>query len=292
MSHRVLITGANKGIGRALVVDVLSHRDDTHVVLGSRDEGRGRAARDELIADHPDWADRLDLLVLDVASEASVAQAAEQTRQRYGATGLHALVNNAGVGPFGHSYDEVLDINAEGAHRTSHAFLPQLVDGGRIVNMSSGSAPNFVAACAPAVQQRLTDPAVTWADVRELMATGRSLAQSEGDFASAGLTPDAYGLSKAALNALTIELARTQPHLLVNACSPGFIETDLTRKIADARGSSPEAMGMKPVQAATRAPMFLLFGDVPASGWYFGSDAERSPLDRYRSPGDPPYTGE
>ncbi len=41
------------------------------------------------------------------------------------------------------------------------------------------------------------------------------------------------------------------------------------------------------------APLFLLFGDdVPSTGWYFGSDAVRSPLDRYRGPGDPPYVAD
>ena len=43
------------------------------------------------------------------------------------------------------------------------------------------------------------------------------------------------------------------------------------------------------------APCFLMMGDVPTpagESWFYGSDAQRSPLDKYRSPGDPPYTGE
>jgi carbonyl reductase 1 len=38
--------------------------------------------------------------------------------------------------------------------------------------------------------------------------------------------------------------------------------------------------------------MFLLFGQPEGNGRYYGSDAKRSPLDRYRSPGSEPYTGE
>jgi hypothetical protein len=48
---------------------------------------------------------------------------------------------------------------------------------------------------------------------------------------------------------------------------------------------------MKPPSAGARAPMHHLFGTLEGNGRYYGSDAERSPLDRYRSPGTAPYTG-
>jgi len=35
--------------------------------------------------------------------------------------------------------------------------------------------------------------------------------------------------------------------------------------------------------------LHILFGDDVAQGWYYGSDAVRSPLDVYRGPGEPPY---
>ena len=41
---RILITGANKGIGLALVTKVLDAREDTSVLLGSRDLDRGAEA--------------------------------------------------------------------------------------------------------------------------------------------------------------------------------------------------------------------------------------------------------
>ena len=48
---------------------------------------------------------------------------------------------------------------------------------------------------------------------------------------------------------------------------------------------------MKPPTEGTRAPMHLLFGALEGNGRYYGSDARRSPLDRYRSPADPEYVG-
>ena len=41
----------------------------------------------------------------------------------------------------------------------------------------------------------------------------------------------------------------------------------------------------------TLAPMHLLFGELEGNGRYYGSDAKRSPLDRYRKPGSPPFEG-
>ena len=40
---RILVSGANKGIGRAICERLLANHDDVHVLLGSRDAGRGEA---------------------------------------------------------------------------------------------------------------------------------------------------------------------------------------------------------------------------------------------------------
>ena len=122
------------------------------------------------------------------------------------------------------------------------------------------------------------------------------IVDEEGDraeaFAEAGLGDgDPYGFSKACANAYTLLLAREHPGLRINACTPGFIETDLTRAYAESSGKSPAAMGMKPPAEGARAPLFLLFGEPEGNGRYYGSDAQRSPLDRYRAPGSEPYTG-
>ena len=102
----------------------------------------------------------------------------------------------------------------------------------------------------------------------------------------------AYGISKACTNAYSIYLARDNPKLTINACTPGFIETDLTRPMAEANSKTPAEMGMKSPEEGASASVFLLMGNPSGSGHYYGSDCVRSPLDRYRSPGDPPYTGE
>jgi NAD(P)-dependent dehydrogenase (short-subunit alcohol dehydrogenase family) len=117
--------------------------------------------------------------------------------------------------------------------------------------------------------------------------------KSPEEFAAQGLSDgDPYGLSKACANSYTMLLARENPTLKINASTPGFIETDLTRPYAEARDKTPADMGMKAPDQGVRSTLFLLFGDPEGTGCYYGSDAVRSPIDRYRAPGDPPYTGE
>jgi NAD(P)-dependent dehydrogenase (short-subunit alcohol dehydrogenase family) len=100
-----------------------------------------------------------------------------------------------------------------------------------------------------------------------------------------------YGLSKACANTYTLLLAREHPNLQINACTPGFIATDMTRYYAESEGKSPAELGMKTPAEGARTPLHLLFGKLQGTGHYYGSDAKRSPLDRYRAPGSPEYIG-
>lgn len=294
MTRRVLITGANKGIGRATVAAALESDPECLVLLGARSLERGKAAKEELCDGRSGWAERVEVLQLDVTDEASVKAAAATVAERYGpAAPLYGIVNNAGIGLGSADLATILDVNTRGPKRVVDAFLPLLQEDGRIVNVSSASGPMFVSACSEARQRRFTSPEGSWKDVEELMAEALAIKAAGGDFSSAGLGEgNAYGLSKALLNIYTMSLARQYPKRRINACTPGYIATDLTLPHAKARGMAPAAMGMKTPKEGARASIHLLFGEPGGSGWYFGSDAQRSPLDRYRSPGDPPYAGD
>ncbi|MAT93731.1 MAG: SDR family oxidoreductase [Halioglobus sp.] len=292
--RRILITGANKGIGLACVRAALQQAGDIDVLLGSRDSERGAAARQALLEENPAWASRLQVLPIDVTSADSVdaARTALLAACADDPAPLYGLVNNAGVGLASDDLAAVLAVNTLGVKRVCDAFLPLLRDGGRVVNVSSASGPKFVSQCSAARQAFFTDGNARWTDIEELIAQLSAPGDAAQACARLGLGEfNPYGLSKACVSLYTLILARQHPRLRINACTPGYIETDLTRPQALRRGVSPQEMGMQPPQRGTVSILHLLLGDDPGSGYYFGSDALRSPLDRYRAPGSPAYTG-
>ena len=292
--RRVLVTGANKGIGRAIVAAILEQGNDTFAILGSRDITRGQEAKKALTAGQSGWEERILVVQLDVTSDDSVNQAANTVKGQFDdATPLYAVVNNAGIGLGTSSLSKVLDVNVQGIHRVCTAFLPLISENGRIVNITSASGPNFVNKCSPEKQQFFLDKDVTWEALSQLIEESLEIEGNTSAFEERGLSDgSAYGLSKALANSYTMMLAKAHPNLKCNACTPGFIETDLTRPYAEASGRTPTDMGMKTPKEGSRSAIHLLFGELEGNGWYYGSDAQRSPLDRYRSPGAPPYQGE
>ncbi len=90
-----VITGANKGLGKetARLLVGRGHR----VYLGARDEGRGRAAAQEVGA---------QFVQLDVTDDASVASAFETIAAE---GGLDVLVNNAGIAKRAGGATEAMD---------------------------------------------------------------------------------------------------------------------------------------------------------------------------------------
>jgi NAD(P)-dependent dehydrogenase (short-subunit alcohol dehydrogenase family) len=277
--RRILVTGANKGIGRAIARAILEEHTDTFVYLASRDAGRGREAAEAI----GQGRDRVEVVELDVVSDASVHAAVDHVRTHLGNERLYGLVNNAGLGHgTGATFADMIATNTLGLRRVTEAFLPLIEpEGGRIVNVTSAAGPSFLAGQNDETKRLLTDPAVAWPALAKYLDTAQI---TDGGAA--------YGLSKAVANAYTLLVAREHPKLLVNACTPGFIATDMTRGFTEGKSREElEKMGMKAPEAGAVSAMFLLFGELEGNGRYYGSDGLRSPLDRYRAPGSEAFDG-
>ncbi len=216
MARTVIITGANRGIGQQ-VASVLA-TDGWDVLVAARDRQKGDAAAARL---RKVTGGRLRGVELDVTSNASVATAAQKLRD--GAIRIDALVNNAGVYGESRGSDGVartLETNFFGPLRVTLAVLPLLRDGATITNVTSGlgALDNLDAAH----RRSLADPALT----REgLVALVHGFVRDGG----AGWGTDAYGVSKAALNALTrLFAAELAPRKIrVNATDPGWVRSDM-----------------------------------------------------------------
>jgi NAD(P)-dependent dehydrogenase (short-subunit alcohol dehydrogenase family) len=188
----ILITGANKGLGREAARRLLALGHD--VWIGARDAERGREAAEALGGRY---------VAIDVTDDAGVARAADEVAAATGGA-LDVLINNAGIpGTFADvaevtaaDVEAVYAVNVLGPVRTLHAFLPLLCQAptGIVVNVSSGLGSHAVT----------SDPE-----------------RPESSFQQPG-----YTSSKAALNMLTTQWAAALPALRINCVDPGYTATE------------------------------------------------------------------
>jgi retinol dehydrogenase-12 len=90
---RVVITGATSGIGRAAALELA--RRGAELTIVCRDLDKGARVSSELAAAVPGSGVTIDLVQGDLASFASVREAASEVRDRY--ERIDVLINNAGV---------------------------------------------------------------------------------------------------------------------------------------------------------------------------------------------------
>jgi NAD(P)-dependent dehydrogenase (short-subunit alcohol dehydrogenase family) len=149
MSKIVLITGATAGIGRTTALHLA--RQGHHVIATGRKPAELAKLKEELAAQPGQASSRgvagkLDTLLLDVTSAASIASAAAEVEKLTGGRGLDVLVNNAGFGVLGPTSEiddsemrRQYETNVFGLMNVTRAFLPKMVErkNGRIINVSS-----------------------------------------------------------------------------------------------------------------------------------------------------------
>ncbi len=226
--RRVVVTGANRGLGLEFTRQFLAAGDD--VVATVRQPKKADELNKLLTAS----GGRGTAVRLDVVDPADVAAAALHIGERFGAVDL--LVNNAGIWSAPGQPErasagalaelrpepvvEVLEVNAVGPILVTQALAPLLAAAGGaiVVNLSSG-----------------------------LGSLAR--ATSRGNVA--------YGMSKAALNMATRHLAAelARQGTIVVAMSPGWVATDMggpgapLEPMESVRGMLNVVHGLTPVQS-------------------------------------------
>jgi 3-oxoacyl-[acyl-carrier protein] reductase len=200
MTRRVLVTGASRGIGRAIATTFADAGNRVAVHYGS-----SRDAAEEVVASLP--GEGHVTVQADMADPQAVRAAVDCSAEQL--DGLDVLVNNAGIfvaqPPLQTTYEDwqqtwsrTLSTNLTGAANATFCALPHLVaaGGGAIVNVTS-----------------------------------RGAFRGEPD-------NPAYGASKAGLNAFTQSMAQAlAPHgISVAAVAPGFVRTDMAQEVLEGPG--------------------------------------------------------
>ncbi|HMN40906.1 MAG TPA: 3-oxoacyl-[acyl-carrier-protein] reductase [Phycisphaerales bacterium] len=190
-----LVTGAGRGIGRAIALALARTGADVAINYASNDRSAGEV-RDQIRA----MGRKAELCRCNIADDTAVHAMGETLRKTFGQ--IDILVNNAGITrdksfmKMTHTeWDEVLNVNLKGPVQMTHLFLPQMVEKGwgRVINITS-------------------------------------VIGQMGNFGQAN-----YAAAKGGLDAFTKSVARevARKGVTANCVAPGFIRTDMTAAVSE-----------------------------------------------------------
>lgn len=239
-----LVTGANRGIGRA-VAERLASVHHYHVIIGSRDVADGQSVAQALLV----RGLSASAIQLDITSDESTISAVQHIQQTHGK--LDVLVNNAAVFVFEEPsgpdtdalkalrkvYSQIFDTNVSATAVFTEALLPLLRKADR-----PGPRVVFVGSEAGSLARTRAGAKLDAAD-----------SPSEND----AVKNKAYRASKAAVSMLAVAYARELRDVdgLVNVVCPGFTATRMTApagaELLAAYAGTPEAAAQRIVEMAT-----------------------------------------
>ncbi|XP_074852489.1 carbonyl reductase [NADPH] 1-like [Carettochelys insculpta] len=251
-----VVTGANKGIGFA-IVQALCKQFTGDVYLTARDSGRGQAAVAKL------QEEGLSPLFhqLDITDLQSIRTLRDFLKEKYG--GLNVLVNNAGIAfkvaattPFAVQAEVTLKTNFFATREVCAELLPLIKPYGRVVNVSSMVSVSALARCSQELQKKFRSDTITEEELAKLMMkfvedTKKGVHEKEG------WPNTAYGVSKIGVTVLSriqarmLNEKRKADHILLNACCPGWVRTDMAGPNAT---KSPDEGAETPVYLALLGP--------------------------------------
>jgi NAD(P)-dependent dehydrogenase (short-subunit alcohol dehydrogenase family) len=234
-----LVTGASRGIGRAIALALAESGADLALVA------RTAPDLEQVAAEAQAHGVRAVALPCDVSDAEQVSRLPGQVSERL--RPIDILVNNAGVAGshklLGHPdalWQSLLELNLTSTYRMCKAFAPMLVErgGGRIINVASVAGKvggRYIAAYA--------------ASKHGVLGLTRSLAL---EFVGQGLT--------------------------VNAVCPGYVDSDMTDRailnIADRTGRKQEEIRAM-LEAASPQKRLIAPEEVAALVVFLASDAAR-----------------
>ncbi|XP_074865009.1 C-signal-like [Carettochelys insculpta] len=228
----ILVTGANRGIGLELVKQLLGNSNPPAWVFGTCRDPAGAQELQNLAAHHRN----LVIVALDVTHPPSIEAAAARVEAHLKGSGLHLLINNAGIVKKNTLESEtpedmalVYATNTTGPLLVSQAFLPLLKEAAR-------GSPQGGLSCSKAAIVNMSSDCGSIQNV---------FSWHVGQVIS-------YRCSKAALNMLTKcqALGYGGDGILSVAVHPGWVQTDM--------GNRASVKAPLPVDVSVRGMLHVL----------------------------------
>jgi len=231
----VLVTGANKGLGYHSVRLLAHKHPQWTIILTSRDKQKVEDAIKKLHSQDGVDIKNVHALELDVSSSASIKQAAQQVKEKYGH--IDYLLQNAGISGWGMESDlktaeGILQTNVTGVMEMQEAFQPLLKNESLTVVVSSEVGAWAMSDFNPSLHKIFDDiPALSTDKLKALhtdyLKTWQQGAKTDNEWPDAKKTFNAYGISKAFLNAYLRVYLRDHPNARIVMVTPGYCATDL-----------------------------------------------------------------
>ncbi|KAK6442762.1 hypothetical protein LTR95_001009 [Oleoguttula sp. CCFEE 5521] len=269
-SKIAVVTGANKGIGLAIVRNLAldypkspQNNGPLTIYLTARSQERGAEAVKSLNADNAlqqagvlkAGNTTITFATLDISQTKSI-QSFRDFLKSQNPEGIDILINNAAVALQGFDSNvvkETLETNYYGTLEAMQDLLPLVRENGRVVNVCSmaGSLSKYSADLKQAFHDaaRKDVPAVTALMEKFKRDVG------DGKEKERGWPSAAYAVSKAGEIAMTKVMAGEEEGrnrgVLVNACCPGYVNTDMTK-----------GKGTKTPDEGAKTPVMLVLQDI------------------------------
>ena len=138
MKQSLLITGASRGVGRALALACARSGQYSKIILNSRSDAAALEETSRLAASAG------DLLCVSSLGDVGLLDYVEELRRRFGPADV--LINNAAVSQTGlltemapEEWDRLIRTNVTSLYNTCHTYVPDMIHAGRgrILNISS-----------------------------------------------------------------------------------------------------------------------------------------------------------
>ncbi|XP_041948001.1 carbonyl reductase [NADPH] 1-like isoform X1 [Alosa sapidissima] len=253
-----VVTGANKGIGLAIVQGLCKAGYAGDIILTARNEKLGQETLQKLKSE---GFNNVLFHRLDICDQTSAEGLRKFLDKNYG--GLDVLINNAGIAfkvdatePFGEQAEVTMRTNFWGTLWASKALLPLLRPNARVVNVSSFFSKRALDKCSPELQAKFRSADISEEELCGLMGEFVVAAQN-GNHEAKGWPNTAYGATKVGVTVLSriqarvLAQTRAADGILLNACCPGWVRTDMAGPKAP---KSPEEGAETPVYLAMLPP--------------------------------------